>query len=277
MASVRELLRRADQLHGDSPRRDAEVLLGHCLGRGRSWLYSWPEAEVAPGDAEHFLRLLQERQRGMPVAYLTGQREFWSLQLAVNEHTLIPRPETETLVQWALELPLPGTAATLDLGTGSGAIALALASERRQWRVTAVDRSEEALEVARHNGRALGLAQVRWLHSDWYAGLQATRFHLLVSNPPYVEPGDPHLRAGDLRFEPSSALVAEQGGLADISRIVSGAGAHLHPRGWLLLEHGYAQGPAVRRLLVDAGFSAVATRQDLAGQDRVTGGRLDAE
>ena len=277
MASVRELLRRADQLHGDSPRRDAEVLLGHCLGRNRSWLYSWPEAEVAAGDEEQFLHLLGERQRGMPVAYLTGRREFWSLPLKVNEHTLIPRPETETLVRWALELSLPAAAAVLDLGTGSGAIALALASERRQWGVTAVDRSGEALQVARDNGRQLGLSEVCWLRSDWYTGLAGARFDLLVSNPPYVEPGDPHLEAGDLRFEPSSALVAGAGGLADLASIVDGAGDHLHPGGWLLLEHGFGQGPAVRRLLVEGGFSEVATRQDIGGQDRVSGGRLDAE
>lgn len=277
MASVRELLRRADQLHGDSPRRDAEVLLGHCLGRNRSWLYSWPEAEVAAGDEEQYLRLLGERQRGTPVAYLTGRREFWSLPLQVNQNTLIPRPETETLVQWALDLSLPAAAAVLDLGTGSGAIALALASERRDWRVTAVDRSEEALEVARDNGRQLGLPQVCWLRSDWYAGLARARFHLLVSNPPYVEPGDPHLQSGDLRFEPASALVAEAGGLADLASIVDGAGNHLHPGGWLLLEHGFGQGPAVSRLLVEAGFSEVATRQDIGGQDRVSGGRLNAE
>jgi release factor glutamine methyltransferase len=277
MASVRELLRRADQLHGDSPRRDAEVLLGHCLRRNRSWLYSWPEAEVAAGDEEQFLHLLGERQRGMPVAYLTGRREFWSLPLKVNEHTLIPRPETETLVQWALELSLPAAAAVLDLGTGSGAIALALASERPKWGVTAVDRSVEALQVARDNGRQLGLSEVCWLRSDWYTGLAGARFDLLVSNPPYVEPGDPHLEAGDLRFEPPSALVAGAGGLADLASIVDGAGDHLHPGGWLLLEHGFGQGPAVRRLLVEAGFSEVATRQDIGGQDRVSGGRLDAE
>ena len=277
MASVRELLRRADQLHGDSPRRDAEVLLGHCLGRNRSWLYSWPEAEVAAGDEEQFLHLLGERQRGMPVAYLTGRREFWSLPLKVNEHTLIPRPETETLVQWALELSLPAAAAVLDLGTGSGAIALALASERPQWGVTAVDRSGEALQVARDNSRQLGLSEICWLRSDWYTGLAGARFDLLVSNPPYVEPADPHLEAGDLRFEPSSALVAGAGGLADLASIVDGAGDHLHPGGWLLLEHGFGQGPAVRRLLVEAGFSEVATRQDIGGQDRVSGGRLDAE
>ena len=220
---------------------------------------------------------LGERQRGMPVAYLTGRREFWSLPLKVNEHTLIPRPETETLVQWALELSLPAAAAVLDLGTGSGAIALALASERPQWGVTAVDRSVEALQVARDNSRQLGLSEVCWLRSDWYTGLAGARFDLLVSNPPYVEPADPHLEAGDLRFEPSSALVAGAGGLADLASIVDGAADHLHPGGWLLLEHGFGQGPAVRRLLVEAGFSEVATRQDIGGQDRVSGGRLDAE
>lgn len=277
MATVRELLRRAENLPGDNPRRDGEVLLAHCLGRDRVWLYTWPDFVPEAADRDRFEQLLAQRGRGFPVAYLTGRREFWSLDLAVNPHTLIPRPETETLVQWALELVLPDTATVLDLGTGSGAIALALASERPRWRITGVDASESALAVARENGRRVGLARVRFLRSDWYCATRGERFHLIVSNPPYVAAGDRHLREGDLRFEPVAALVAGEDGLAALAAIIGGAGDHLQPGGWLLLEHGFDQAAAVREMLHCAGFAGLATRQDLAGQDRVSGGCRDAE
>lgn len=273
---MRELLCRADDLPGDTPRRDGEILLAHCLGRDRAWLYTWPDAAVASGERERFERLLAGRERGVPVAYLTGRREFWSLELAVNEHTLIPRPETETLVQWALELALPDDAAVLDLGTGSGAIALALGCERPRWQIIAVDNSAPALAVARENGRRAGLAQVEFRHSDWYDSLAGERFDLIAANPPYVAPGDRHLDEGDLRFEPASALVAGAGGLADLATIIDGAGEYLSPGGWLLLEHGFDQGAAVRALLEQAGFRRVVTRVDLAGQERVSGGCRDA-
>lgn len=271
MASVSELLRAAE-LTGEEARREAEILLGHVLERPRSWLYTWPEHPVDATAAQHYRELLARRAAGEPVAYLVGEREFWGLSLRVTPDTLIPRPDTETLVEWALDLPLPGAAAVLDLGTGSGAIALALASERPCWQITGADRSEAALAVARANGERLLPGRVHWCGSDWFARVPAGRFHLLVSNPPYVAAADPHLQRGDLRFEPRQALEAGNDGLADIRRLVADAPAWLHPGGWLLLEHGFEQAEAVRGLLDAAGFAAVATRCDLAGQPRVTGG-----
>ena len=277
MSTVAELLRRAGQLPGDGARREGEILLGHSLQKPRAWLYTWPDIEVSPETEARFAELLAERARGVPVAYLTGRREFWSLELAVNPHTLIPRPETETLVQWALDLELPADSAVLDLGTGSGAIALALARERPAWRVTAVDSSPQALAVAQGNGERARLDRVRFLQSDWYGALAGQRFDLIVSNPPYVAAGDPHLAAGDLRFEPTSALIAGQNGLADLAQIVTGATAHLREGGWLLLEHGCEQGERVCSMLREARFARVGTRSDLAGLERVSGGSRHVE
>jgi release factor glutamine methyltransferase len=277
MASVRQLLRAADALSGDSSRRDAEILLCHCLDKPRSWLYTWPEAEVGQAGADNYRQLLARRAEGVPIAYLTGRREFWSLQLQVNEHTLIPRPETETLVEWALELELTADAQVLDLGTGSGAIALALASEREQWQVTAVDNSLEALAIAAANAGSIGVGRVSFVESNWFSALGGRRFHLLLSNPPYVDAGDDHLQQGDLRFEPRGALVAADGGLADLSRLVAEAPGYLMPGGWLLLEHGLEQGAQVRQLLQTQGFQAIATRRDMADRERITGGCWHAQ
>ena len=210
MATVGELLHGARDLPGDRALRDAEVLLGHCLDRARSWLYTWPEREVAPEQASRYRHMLAERRRGVPVAYLTGSRDFWSLSLQVTPDTLIPRPETETLVEWALELALPDSAVVADLGTGSGAIALALASEGTDWRICATDRSPKALAVARANAEHCLPGRVQFLESNWFEALAGRRFHLLASNPPYIEPGDHHLAEGDLRFEPRDALVAAE-------------------------------------------------------------------
>ena len=275
--TVQELLRSGDDLPGDSARRDSEILLGHCLSKPRSWLYTWPEREVPASQADHFKQLLDERRRGQPVAYLVGRREFWSLSLEVNRHTLIPRPETETLVSWALELALPANARVLDLGTGSGAIALALASERPQWQVLGVDASQEALAVARGNAAQLQLGRVSFARSDWYSAVASQRFHLLAANPPYIDPLDSPLHCGDVRFEPRSALVASRAGMADLAALVDGAPLQLHPGGWLLLEHGFDQGEAVRGLLQRAGFVDVTTRCDLAGQERITGASIRVE
>jgi len=277
MVTVQELLRSGDDLPTGSARRDTEILLCHCLGKPRAWLYAWPEKEVAPESAQHFSQVLAQRRTGIPVAYITGEREFWSLQLAVNSATLIPRPETETLVAWALELLLPETASVLDLGTGCGAIALAVASERPLWQVTAIDASSPALQVAQGNATRAGLQRVSFLQSNWYEAVGAKRFDLLLANPPYIGSDDPHLARGDVRFEPRSALVSAHGGLADLDLLVAGAPAQLHDGGWLLLEHGFEQAEAVRGMLRNAGFHQVSTRRDLARQERSTGGCWHAD
>jgi release factor glutamine methyltransferase len=272
MSSIRELLSNAG-LPGDGGRLEAELLLSHCLGESRSYLYTWPERDVPAEPADTFSRLVTARRAGEPLAYLTGTREFWSLELHVDEHTLIPRPETETLVEWALELELPPDAAVSDWGTGSGAIALALASERLDWRLLGIDSSAGALAVARANRDRLHLANVEFEPGDWGGGLAPASLDLVVSNPPYVAAGDPHLAEGDLRFEPESALVAGSDGLDAIRRIIDDAVTVLKPRGWLLLEHGHDQARAVAELLQSAGFCEVASRRDLAGIERIGGGR----
>ena len=273
MPRVAELLAEARSLTGDEPRRDAEVLLCSALDKPRSYLFAWPEAEVA----ERYRDLLARRRAGEPVAYLLRRREFWSLDLEVGSDVLIPRPETELLVELALGLPLADpTAQVLDLGTGSGAIALALASERPDWRVVAVDASASAIAVAERNRRRLGLDNVDLRAGDWFAPVGDARFAIVVSNPPYLAEDDPHLARGDLRSEPRAALVADDGGLGDLRRIVEGAPAHLLAGGWILLEHGMTQGEAVRACLHARGYEAVETRSDLAGRERVTLGRWSA-
>ena len=263
---------------GDSEaRRDGEVLLGYCLGRPRSWLFTWPEAEVPAEPAARYRDLLARRRAGVPVAYLVGERDFWSLSLRVTRSTLVPRPDTETLVSRALALALPDDARVLDAGTGSGAIALALASERPGWRVSAVDRDPAALAVAAGNAERLGLGRVRLLESNWFAALAGERFDLVVANPPYLAADDPHLAGPALAHEPERALVAGPTGLEDLAALTAAAPAHLAPGGWLLLEHGCDQGAAVRSLLADAGFEAVATHRDLAGLERASEGCLHVE
>lgn len=277
MVTVQELLRSGDDLPSESARRDTEILLCHCLDKPRAWLYTWPEKEVSLDCAHLFRQLLEQRRTGLPVAYITGVREFWSLQLAVNSATLIPRPETETLVSWSLELPLQGNASVVDLGTGSGAIALAVASERPHWQVTATDVSAQALQVARANAARAGLQRVSFLQSNWYEALGEQRFNLLLANPPYIDQDDLHLTRGDVRFEPRTALVSANGGLADLDYLVSAAPTQLLDDGWLLLEHGFEQAEAVRRMLLHAGFRQVSTRRDMAGHERATGGCWHAD
>lgn len=277
-SSLRELLRSsAARLHAagsSSPRVDAEYLLLHVLGKTPVWLRTHDEVRLHLHEEERFEALLRRRIHGEPVAYITGSRGFWSLELGVNASTLIPRPETEMLVEFALEkLPLEAALRVLDLGTGSGAIALAVKTERPLSRVTAVDASRAALDMAVANAQRLGL-DVEFLHSNWFEALAGRRFDLLLANPPYINPGDEHLGQGDVRFEPLSALVAAEQGLRDLRLIISAAPAHLQPGGWIALEHGYDQGAAVRALLQENGFADIETRQDLGGQERMTYGCL---
>lgn len=254
---------------------DAEALLAHALGRDRGWLFAHADDPVVQDRHDRFASLLARREAGEPVAYLCGRRGFWTLDLAVTPDTLIPRPETELLVELALaRLPAGRAQRVADLGTGSGAIALALAAERPQARVDAVDASPGALEVARRNAREAGLPNVAFHLGDWFAALPDLRFDLVASNPPYIAVGDPHLLRGDLRHEPAMALSSGRDGLDAIRAIVRDAPAHLHPGGWLLLEHGHDQGEPVRALLQAAGFVEVATHRDLEGRDRVGLGRL---
>ena len=254
---------------------DAEILLAHALQRSRSWLYAHAGDEVDGAGAARFEALRRQRADGQPVAYLTGTQGFWSLQLAVTPATLVPRPETELLVELALaRLSEDAPARVADLGTGSGAIALAIAKERPLAAVVATDASKAALAVAHDNAARNGIGNVWFRRGDWCAALGGERFDLIASNPPYIAEGDPHLGEGDLRFEPAAALASGADGLDAIRRIIADAPRHLVPGGWLLLEHGWEQGEAVRALLEAAGFVAVETARDLENRDRVTLGQV---
>lgn len=259
---------------GESPRADADALLCHLLECRRGYLMTWPERELDAAQQATLAGWLARRLNGEPIAHLIGEREFWSLPLKVSPATLIPRPDTEVLVEQALARLPGGPCALLDLGTGTGAIALALKSERPDADVWAVDRMPAAAALARTNSAALGLPiEVR--DGSWFAPLSdAPRFAMIVSNPPYIDGTDPHLHEGDVRFEPRSALVADEQGLADIRLIVAGAPAHLVPGGWLLLEHGWEQGALVRQLLLQQGYDQVETVRDYGDNERVTLGRL---
>lgn len=275
MTIIASLLRNAELPDSPTARLDVELLLAAALGKPRSFLHTWPERIVSTEAAQAFEGYLKRRRTGEPVAYILGQQGFWNIDLEVATHTLIPRPETEMLVETALEL-VPGAIPhrLLDLGTGTGAIALSLAKDRPQWTVTAVDRVEEAVELAERNRQRLHLDNARVLQSHWFSAVEGQRFDVILSNPPYIASSDPHLVEGDVRFEPSSALVSGADGLDDLRFIASQAPGHLEAGGWLLLEHGYDQGPAVRELLNRHGFEQIQTRRDLGDHERITFGRV---
>lgn len=267
-------------VNSDSPRADAEILLAHVLHKPRSYLLTWPENELSADEAAEFAALIARREAGEPVAYLVGSRGFYGLDLAVSKAVLIPRPETELLVEAALARLPAGACVLADLGTGSGAIALALANElghaHKDVQVVAVDVSPDALTQARVNAQTLGLT-VEFRLGSWCAGLAGDVFDMIVSNPPYIRADDPHLNQGDVRFEPALALASGADGLDAIRAIIACAPAHLKTGGWLLFEHGYDQADDVASLMRAAGFAAVESLLDLQGHARVTLGRRSVE
>lgn len=272
MSTVAETLHsavRSLHIHSESPRLDAELLLAKTLGLSRSGLIARANDVVARDRERSFCALIERRLAGAPVAYLTGTREFWSLALAVTPDVLVPRPETELLVELALQvLPRERSSSVLDLGTGSGAVALAIASERPLAAVTAVDVSAAALDVAIGNARNLGLARIDWRLGSWFAPVAGERFDLILANPPYVAAADPALQK--LNAEPALALCPGPTGLEALTAISAAAGAHLHDGGRLILEHGSDQAPAVAQMLERHGFSAVRSHLDFSGKPRVT-------
>ncbi len=277
MSSIKSLLANATNIlskHSDSPLLDAEVLLGFVLCKTRSYLRAWCDNEVTADQCATFLDLVQQRQQGVPVAYLTGIREFWSRDFIVTPDVLIPRPDTELLIELSLQLiPRHQTVNIIDLGTGSGIIAVTLAVERPNAQITAVDISLAALAVARHNAQYHQVTNIDFYQSHWFDHVLNAPFHLVISNPPYIAKDDEHLQQGDLRFEPKSALIAEEQGLSDIKTIADNARRYLAPEGHLLVEHGYDQAPQIQAIFNALDYDKVQSYQDLSGNERVTYGQ----
>ena len=273
--SIKSLLELATRtLDTGSAQLDAEVLLAACLDKPRSHLYAWPECSVKTEQQAQFLAWLQRRAAGEPVAHLTGRREFWSLELLVTPDTLIPRPETETLVALALDkIPSETSVRIADLGTGTGAIALAIARERPHAEIIATDICARALAIAKQNARRLEIGNVQFIEGSWCAPLPSRPLDFILSNPPYIADSDPHLEAGDVRHEPRSALAAGPRGLNDLQLLVRCAAGHLAGNGWLIVEHGYDQGSHVRQLFSASGYRFISDHADDAGNSRVTMGR----
>ena len=271
--TIAECLKLTVRLEGatDSARLDLETLLAWVLKKDRAYLYTWPEKTLTAVEMARFNDALIRRSAGEPIAYIVGEKEFWSLSLSVNNSTLIPRPDTETLVEVALAHLCDGMTA-LDLGTGSGAIAIAIAHEKPSCKIVAIDSVADAVELAKQNCARFGLSNLTIYQSNWFEKLVGKKFNVIVSNPPYIDKNDPHLHHGDIRYEPLSALVADEDGLAAIRTIAREAVSHLHPNGWLIVEHGWQQAEAARMLLAEYGFAAVKTVKDYGGNDRVTMG-----
>lgn len=259
----------------DSPRLDAEVLLAQCLNKSRTWLATWPDKAINTTQAQQFSELLERRLNGEPIAHITGHREFWSLDIQVNKHTLIPRPDTELLIeQVLLNSPLDNCIQLLDLGTGSGAIALALASERPKWQITASDQSSAALQMAKKNARQLNLSNIQFYQGSWFAPLKQTKFDIIACNPPYIPVDDPHLSQGDVRFEPLSALASGADGLDDIRLIADQARQHLKPHGRLIIEHGYDQKEQLMLIFENLCYKNITQHLDMSGNPRLTSGLI---
>ncbi|EGA71063.1 N5-glutamine S-adenosyl-L-methionine-dependent methyltransferase [Vibrio sinaloensis DSM 21326] len=277
-STLKKAVKQLQESGSDSPSLDAAVLLCHSLGKPRSFLLTWPDKELTTEQIERFEQLLSRRIKGEPVAYIIGEREFWSLPLSVAPSTLIPRPDTERLVEVALDKANLNQGDILDLGTGTGAIALALASELPERKVWGIDLKIDAQQLASSNADKLGITNCEFRAGSWFDPVDAgTQFALIVSNPPYIEENDPHLTQGDVRFEPLSALVAEDNGLADIKHISEHARRYLLAGGWLMFEHGYDQGKAVRDILTSLGYYQVETYKDYGNNDRVTIGQWSQE
>lgn len=283
LLTIANCLKKSSQLAliSDSPRLDIEIFLTYILKKDRTYLFTWPDKELAQEETNQFTAFFNRRLKGEPVAHIIGQREFWSLPLMVNNSTLIPRPDTELLVEATLGLFVEDddkkTRRLLDLGTGTGAIVLALANEKKSWQCIGVDKELAAVELAEKNRVNLNLSNASILQSDWFSALaNEIPFDIIVSNPPYIDPEDEHLREGDVRFEPLSALVADNKGLADLELIIAQAPHYLTSTGWLLVEHGYDQGEAVRDLFEQHYFENINTFRDFGRNERVTIGKRNA-
>ncbi len=277
MTTIKNLLANAANIltnHSDSPLLDAEILLGFVLSKPRTYLRAWCDNTLTDQQINAFEALIKQREQGIPIAYLTGTREFWSRDFTVTSDVLIPRPDTELLIELSLELiPKNHVVKLIDLGTGSGIIAVTLAAERPNAQVIAVDTSLAALNVAKHNAHQHQLTNIEFYQSDWFANVPNTLFDLVISNPPYIDPEDEHLQQGDVRFEPKSALIADNQGLSDIEIIADKARYYLKPQGHLLIEHGYNQATQVQAIFNALAYDKVQSYRDLSGNDRVTYGK----
>ncbi|TBR38230.1 peptide chain release factor N(5)-glutamine methyltransferase [Marinomonas agarivorans] len=270
---IKRSIQQLDLAHsysGETAKLDVEILLAHVLGVNIPYFYTWPEKELSTDDIEQFLVLLNQRMEGKPIAYILGYQAFWAFDLEVSDSTLIPRADTEILVETGLALiDAIEAPKVLDLGTGTGAVALALAYERKKSYVEAVDLVEDAVALAKRNNEKLGL-NVQIQQSNWFASIQTNDFNLIVANPPYIDPQDHHLDQGDLRFEPRTALISDKNGYADIELIADQARQYLKSGGWLAFEHGFEQGNQARHILAKYGYQSIETRKDYGGNDRVT-------
>jgi release factor glutamine methyltransferase len=273
-----QILRKASQRlasHSDSAQFDAELLLAHVIKKERSYFYTWPERQMNNKQSQQFEKLIQQREQGQPIAYILGQQAFWTLNLKVSKDTLIPRPETELLIETVLDYYARYDALSiLDLGTGTGAIALAIADEFPQSQILAVDISAEALKIAQYNAAHYQLSHVQFLQSDWFSNIPAQGFDCILSNPPYIDVDDPHLQQGDVRYEPRLALHSGAEGFKDIQHIVQHSPAYLKPHGYLMFEHGYQQASTARHYLAQAHFENIQSLRDLAGHERISIGRM---